>query len=842
MGCCKQRTNVRSLQGFSVVIQCKATELALTAALLLLLSSCAGLSAGGPRNPAQPSTAELQAQVLAMPAPADVRATSWRELTQALSDALALREVSNFDTLPIRGVTDLQLTGRTNLSLGLSFTHRLQGDYDGNGEPNAADLVSLARWLGTTQHDPDWEQARWVDGDGNGEINFADVTPIAYFFGQTVRAYAVEQRDPAAATWHRLLAMHFHNANVVSTGVREFQLELGSYSPGFAYRVVAITDPNLFAAMITPGSTHIAPEYEPNLPGLPHVPFSVSVSQTFTDRIEVSWEAVDIATSYQIYRDGQDELIATVDAPQTSYADHDVDSSMTHTYWVRAVNEIGSSPYSTGLTGRALIAAPSGLAASQGDHAFHVELSWDSVPLASQYRLQVSRGGVFEREFLLAADKLSFKDNGVVGQDPRDYRIQAQGGTGWGGYSAMAQGWLGEGEFPPVEPGDWRFPLRDPQNTARSAFVGPDTNNVRWTQQPYPAQQMRLVTEAVLHGSLGELYFRDQRWDVSTNLYLVNPGGSIRWELAMPLHQRYGRLAALTLDGGALYASTTSDWLLNVNSDKSEAWFYEHGSTLRSVQAFDVDDSGWFITHDELFRIDGTGNLAGSWPAPPPGSESYSPFRMLGVFNDGGVLFCTRETTTAPVFYAYNLDGTQRWSYQPTTVSMADAIIYPDDSVLLVGKALTRLDSTGGELWSFDQPQVTYGPATLREDGMFYVARMVSDSGEWPTFETHLDLRRLDGSVEWSEPITMHRLSALISDAAGNVYGGVQALVMPAGYKGASNVDPMPYTAGDVFSLDAIGEERWELSLHGIDPGMLSIGDDGALTFGAFNRLYCVGE
>ncbi|MEZ5336648.1 MAG: PKD domain-containing protein [bacterium] len=94
----------------------------------------------------------------------------------------------------------------------LSWTEVLRGDYDGNGQVNAADLVPLARHFDevVAYRDPldangaaywpagnyygwdttNWERSR-VDGNRDGIISLADVTTIAQHFGERLDGYRV---------------------------------------------------------------------------------------------------------------------------------------------------------------------------------------------------------------------------------------------------------------------------------------------------------------------------------------------------------------------------------------------------------------------------------------------------------------------------------------------------------------------------------------------------------------------------------------------------------------------------------------------------------------------------
>jgi PKD repeat protein len=113
-------------------------------------------------------------------------------------------------------------------SVRLTWTERLVGDYDQNGEVAVSDITPLAlRFGGTVDYidsflldglewypagDPDidggvepgsppangsgaynWRLAR-VDGDYNGEIGITDITPIAQHFGQRLDGYRVYRR------------------------------------------------------------------------------------------------------------------------------------------------------------------------------------------------------------------------------------------------------------------------------------------------------------------------------------------------------------------------------------------------------------------------------------------------------------------------------------------------------------------------------------------------------------------------------------------------------------------------------------------------------------------------
>ncbi|MCB1187299.1 PQQ-binding-like beta-propeller repeat protein [bacterium] len=87
--------------------------------------------------------------------------------------------------------------GRDRVTLSYSagalrWHYRNTGDYDQNGEVNAADLIPLAKLLGTFGGPFESSTIESVvDGDGNGEINIGDVAPIAQHYGVRLTGYSI---------------------------------------------------------------------------------------------------------------------------------------------------------------------------------------------------------------------------------------------------------------------------------------------------------------------------------------------------------------------------------------------------------------------------------------------------------------------------------------------------------------------------------------------------------------------------------------------------------------------------------------------------------------------------
>lgn len=89
------------------------------------------------------------------------------------------------------------------------------------------------------------------------------------------------------------------------------------------------------------GKTPLAPAGPITVPFYPPTDLAAGDGE-FTDRIVLSWTKAEGATSYEIYRDSQDQPVATVGDVAT-WIDTSVDDADQHTYWLKSVNEFATS-------------------------------------------------------------------------------------------------------------------------------------------------------------------------------------------------------------------------------------------------------------------------------------------------------------------------------------------------------------------------------------------------------------------------------------------------------------------------------------------------------------------
>ncbi len=174
-------------------------------------------------------------------------------------------------------------------------------------------------------------------------------------------------------------------------------------------------------------------------------PGGVSASDgTSCAHVAVSWNAVTGASSYFVYRNTVNStasatLIATVNAPTTSYNDTGASSAgTTYYYWVRADSNCSTSGYSTANTGyrNTTPVAPTGVAASDSTNCGLVSVSWNAVSNATTYSIYRNTVNSTAGATLLGSDNASpYSDATGVAGTTYYYFVRAGNACGTSGYS-----------------------------------------------------------------------------------------------------------------------------------------------------------------------------------------------------------------------------------------------------------------------------------------------------------------------------------------------------------------------------------------------------------------------
>ncbi|MEK3886409.1 FIMAH domain-containing protein [Bacillus sp. FSL K6-3431] len=164
---------------------------------------------------------------------------------------------------------------------------------------------------------------------------------------------------------------------------------------------------------------------------VPEVPRGLAAKKVATSSIEIDWDTVKDAETYNIYRkaDGDDSFTLINETSSTTYIDQSIDTKKTgYTYVITAVNEMGESEPSEELsTTMPLPLAPSNLFVGLAGESF-VGLIWQEGGGGSQYIIYREANGKVEQ---VGASKVNtFYDRTPEVGVEYTYYIKAENGAG----------------------------------------------------------------------------------------------------------------------------------------------------------------------------------------------------------------------------------------------------------------------------------------------------------------------------------------------------------------------------------------------------------------------------
>ena len=160
----------------------------------------------------------------------------------------------------------------------------------------------------------------------------------------------------------------------------------------------------------------------------------------------LTWNAVEGATSYRIYRSTAKgsgySLLGTVTA--TSYTNTGAKAGTTYYYRVKACNDAGLSPYSNIVSGqsKAVTPKPSAPVVKIGNSASSGKpmLTWNAVPGATSYKVYraTSQNGTYS--LLGAVTATSYTNTGAKAGTTYYYKVKAVNSAGESAYSNIVSG------------------------------------------------------------------------------------------------------------------------------------------------------------------------------------------------------------------------------------------------------------------------------------------------------------------------------------------------------------------------------------------------------------------
>ncbi len=197
-----------------------------------------------------------------------------------------------------------------------------------------------------------------------------------------------------------------------------FDEDFAAVGTTYEYRIQAIAENTAASSEFSNTESRIA--------ALPRPVIALENAED-TGKIQVSWEKVDLAAGYEIYRatskSGKYKRIASTDG--LSYTDDDVSATKVYYYKVVAVssNEDASSAYSEAQSLTCKLEQPAiTLIREDGE----IQVRWSKIKSASKYLLSRSENGE-DWEELKTTKSTKFTDDTTVGGKTYFYKLQALG-------------------------------------------------------------------------------------------------------------------------------------------------------------------------------------------------------------------------------------------------------------------------------------------------------------------------------------------------------------------------------------------------------------------------------
>ncbi len=222
----------------------------------------------------------------------------------------------------------------------------------------------------------------------------------------------------------------------------------------------------------------------------------------------------------------------------------------------------------------------------------------------------------------------------------------------------------------------WPMFQHDAQHTGRSPYVGPQTDNVKWTYD-FPEYPNRVYDSRVVVGPQDIIYVG--RYE---GVYSIEPNGTLRWILELP------DVEAMSIDTNGIIYAVSRKGLSAIDQDGNKLWQYMLPSLCRDSEPVVFNDKLYLVTwcifpndsmHLSLFSFCTDGTV--SWiydlvdgvlyenpdflAAPPGWPQDRSGSVTNGVdvvIGHDGTIHCVDRFHHSDTLYAFNPDGSLKWT------------------------------------------------------------------------------------------------------------------------------------------------------------------------------------
>jgi fibronectin type 3 domain-containing protein/putative cell wall-binding protein len=179
-----------------------------------------------------------------------------------------------------------------------------------------------------------------------------------------------------------------------------------------------------------------------NAYGVPAIPTNLIATAASANQINLTWDYISGATSYDLYRaTSYSGVYSYIAAPtSTSYADSGLATNGTYYYKVQAVSSAGSSGYSaiayaTTTNSNGVPSTPTNLTATVASSS-QINLTWDAISGATTYYIYRATSSAGTYANIVAVTTTGYLDTGLSAGTTYYYEVQAVNSIGPSSYSS----------------------------------------------------------------------------------------------------------------------------------------------------------------------------------------------------------------------------------------------------------------------------------------------------------------------------------------------------------------------------------------------------------------------
>jgi outer membrane protein assembly factor BamB len=335
--------------------------------------------------------------------------------------------------------------------------------------------------------------------------------------------------------------------------------------------------------------------------------------------------------------------------------------------------------------------------------------------------------------------------------------------------------------------------------------------------------------------------------------YAVNPNGTQKWNFSVgePLYddrfdQYKGILSTPAIaEDGTIYFSSLSDYFFALNPDGTEKWRIRLAITSDTWTSPVIGPDGTIYTgsarrfHEGFEKVESeTGSKESFFAFNPDGTIKWSYFTSTDicsspVIGDDGTIYFGTYVQSTPLgrVFALNPDGTKKWHFDTDGLIESSPSIGPDGTIYIGAKGgqsygttpqgwekwpghVYAINPDGTQKWIFDTTGGVSAIPAIGEDGTIYC-------GSW---DCYLYAINADGTKKWDFK-TPDAFEGVCSSVA---IGSDGTLYVGSNY-------------GTFYAIHPDGSEKWNYT-HGA--GFVStpaIGEDGRIYVASWKHLYAFG-